>query len=486
MNLHRTKDNKWIFQKNVQSKDLIESFLKVIENKDTIDYGYLKEQLTLTSGYIGRSNDGSLNTMGVRLSQMCFYMFGYKIKNKFILSPMTQKLLNSKKDLNKKMLINLFSLQYPHPFSKTSSNFNIYVGRLITKLLLDERIQKRLYIDEFIWFLPFIERIDENIYTNLINEIIDFRNLSYNQKKNLFESIQNFNDVFSNVLHEVNYYFIRIFESFNVFEVVPDANHNDGKLFRFLHGISTYRNDSYKSKAKISGFIKFNDDIENDAFKLISLFDCTEKPITQNTYGIFSSEDWIRTLYEFEPLQYLSVVDTDFEIDKDITKKLRDMTHKSIYGSKDGKEFEVSLKNTMEIFEDILNVELISGSGETDILCIFRDDLNIFKINLDAKTSSKRVASLNSKRLENHLRKTGAKYCLVVSPKYSKGVKLDIDGSKVSIIEAETLATYISKEHFSSVDNSVKFKYLNTIIERNLGKAIDSEVIAYIENVYGI
>ena len=57
----------------------------------------------------------------------------------------------------------------------------------------------------------FLERIDENIYEELITEILRYRTLSYTEKKNLFESIPHYNDVFSNCMHEANYYFFRIF-----------------------------------------------------------------------------------------------------------------------------------------------------------------------------------------------------------------------------------------------------------------------------------
>ena len=62
-------------------------------------------------------------------------------------------MLNDYSSVSKNMLVNLFSIQYPHPYSKTPYNFKIYAGRLILKLLT-MRIENKLYIDEFIWFLP--------------------------------------------------------------------------------------------------------------------------------------------------------------------------------------------------------------------------------------------------------------------------------------------------------------------------------------------
>ena len=82
IDLDRRKNHKWIMQKNVSSKDIIAAYLDVISNSKTeIDYDDVKKKLKSQSIYKGRSNIGSINTMGVRFSQMCFYMFGYKINN---------------------------------------------------------------------------------------------------------------------------------------------------------------------------------------------------------------------------------------------------------------------------------------------------------------------------------------------------------------------------------------------------------------------
>ena len=136
--LDRRKNNKWILQKNISSNQIIESYLEVISNSNTeIDFTSVQEQLRANNIYRGRSHQGSISTMGVRFSQMCFYMFGYKVNNVFIPSPMTQNLLKAESILSKESnsLVNLYSMQFPHPYSETNSDFQIYIGRLIVKLL---------------------------------------------------------------------------------------------------------------------------------------------------------------------------------------------------------------------------------------------------------------------------------------------------------------------------------------------------------------
>ena len=122
--------------------------------------------------YKGRSTKGSDNTMGVRFSELCFYMFGYKKNNQFIPSATSQLYDKPNIDNAALSLISFFSLQYPSPYSNTPKMFNIYFGRLIVKLLLEVRIQEKLYVDEIIWFLPFLKTIDESSYELLVNDII--------------------------------------------------------------------------------------------------------------------------------------------------------------------------------------------------------------------------------------------------------------------------------------------------------------------------
>ncbi|MCR8679727.1 MULTISPECIES: hypothetical protein [Campylobacter] len=79
INLNRSKDNKWILQKNISSIKLMEAYIDALKKQNNeINCQNLQDNLRYDGLYMGRSADGSLSTMGVRFSQMCFYMFGYK------------------------------------------------------------------------------------------------------------------------------------------------------------------------------------------------------------------------------------------------------------------------------------------------------------------------------------------------------------------------------------------------------------------------
>lgn len=488
IDLNRTKDNKWIMQKNISSSELLEAFVSGMHKQNNIiNHDYLVNYLRGTETYHGRSEQGSANTMGVRLSQACFYMFGYKNGNSFFPTPMTDMYINENVPKERVSLVNLFSMQFPSPYSETPDNFNIYIGRFILKLLMDRKLEHKLYIDEFVYFLPFVESLNEDIYNELVDSIIEFRNMTYENKKLLFTSVENYDEVFANCMHEINYYFLRIFAGFGCLEIVSDPLHNDGKLFSFRHGTgNTFRTDAYASRKSYSGYIQINPEIVDSVSHLLNNYSPFDKPLSQA--DCMSKEEWIRDLYEFEPLKYISIAMTDIDDNKsDVVEIIKDMVYQSKYGTRDGKSFENSLKPVFELFRENRNVEIISGSGDTDLLCVMEaEDESLYKVNVDAKTSHHITQAINPVRITNHIRINGSKYCIIVSPRFSRGVKTDIKDFNIVTIEAETLANYCLKECLNSVDGLANYDLLNLYINNNLGTDITNAVNNIIDTKYSM
>ena len=492
IDLERSKQNKWIFQKNTSSTKLIESYLTVLNETKDINKEMIIEQLKIMDAYNGRSTEGSLSTMGVRFSQMCFYMFGYKNNsNTFIPSQTTINILQENNSKNKNMLVNLFSIQYPHPYSKTSSDISIYAGRLIIKLLREKELNYKLYIDEMIYFLPFINKCDDIIYIDLINSIKEYRTLSYENKLDLFKKDNNWESLYANCLHEFLYYFCKIFKGFDVIDLISDINHNEGKVFSFRHGDSekhdTYRKDIVSKEYNCSGFIKLNEKLIVDADNLLQNYSPFNKPISLSDENIFSKEDWIHDLYEVELLKYLSVVFPEYNVQRDIINSIAEMQYMSKYSSVDGKDFEISLKPVIELFRENLNVEIISGSGDTDLLCVFDDSLrdnSDYKINIEAKSRNS-ANNMNVMRIKRHLELHSSKYCIIVAPRFSRGNDLDISNMNMVSLTADSLGKYCSKECLSSHDGKSDYNEINMLIENNLGKNISSLVDSIVERKYG-
>lgn len=485
--LERSREKRWVFQKNVSSDQLIEAFNKVLYERPNIEQEQIKERLRQSNAYTGRTTEGSLLTIGSRLSQMCFYMFGYKnSENRFIPTQTTFNIIHGIDEKNKNMLVNLFSIQYPHPYSRTSSEFKIYVGRLILKLLTEERIDKKLYIDEFIWFLPFIATIDEGVYNDLVESILEYRLFSYEQKLQLFLD-NNDGDLFANLLSEMKTFFIGIFENFGVLELVADEIHNNNRTFSFKHGnTNTHRSDTVVKSRRVPGYVRLNPNLEESANKLLSTYSPFDIPTSME--NLYDMEEWIEDLYENEFIRYLAIVFPEYIRHMDIINALADMTHKSKFGSNDGRDFENSLKPVFELFREVLNVSLIGGPGRTDLLCTIKEselENNLFKVNVDAKKGSS-SNNLNAPRLDRHRIDNNSRYCIVVAPRFSRGTVLDLQGYPIVIVKAETLAKYLSKECLSNDDYLADYIEINQIITENLGADITSKLERLIDRKYGI
>ena len=519
--LQRSLDHRWIIDKNVSSKDLLSQFAGVLKDEATgIDYQSVLKKLTSYQGrpsyaVAGQSNNsapvGHSITFGVRILQLCYYMFGYtyypdpSTKQKiFMPSPATVNILSTSDDLEKarNMLVNFYGLQYPHPFNRTPSCFHLYAGRLIIQLLLEPKLNKRLYIDEFIWFLPFIEKVTPSIYKELVDSIIEYRALSYDDKLKLFKSIPHYEEVFSNVTHEFNYYLLRILDGFGVIDLVGDPNHNNGNLFRFKHGdgdgitirksarpprFETYRNDAYKSRATYSGYAQLCESILDAASKLAIKFPVFDVPSKESDQEIPTRNVWLVNLYEYNQLSYLNCINTKLNRSASITSTVQNMIYASKYGSKDGKDFENALKPFMYLFRETLDINIISGAGNTDLLCAMEDDKGArYKVNVEAKTRKKALEMVATARIMNHIRKHGAEFCLIVAPRFASGVNGDIHGYDIVAVRSEVLGTYCYKECQYSRDGHADFTTLRKLAQVNKGTDITQVVYDLTMKRYGI
>lgn len=201
-------------------------------------------------------------------------------------------------------------------------------------------------------------------------------------------------------------------------------------------------------------------------------------PISVNDPGAFSKSQLIEDLYENEFIKYLNIVFPEYTKQREIITTISTMTHMSKFGGIDGKDFENSLKPAFELFREVLNIDIISGKGNTDLLCAVEDPKSnneIYKMNVDGK-SRKSSSNLKATRLLNHLKINGSKYCIVVAPRFSKGIEIDIGGLPIVAITVESLSRYLIKECLSSSDSYADYIAINDIIQSNLGKNITKNI----------
>jgi hypothetical protein len=266
----------------------------------------------------------------------------------------------------------------------------------------------------------------------------------------------------------------------------PDRTHNNGNLFKFRHGNGeTYRNDAYKSRSAISGYVTLNNNIFNDASTLINAFSPFEEPYMRDNFDV-DRASWISEIYELRPISYLSTIMPEHNPQREVLNIINNMVYMSRYSRVDGRDFEDSLKDLFELFREAINVQIISGSGDTDVLCQmgYLNNDDIYKVNVDGKSRSS-ANNLNAPRLSRHLTINGSDYCIVVAPRFSKGTVLDINGYNIVTVTAEALAEYCSRECLSSSSLDADYTSLDRIIRNNLGSDITQSLFNLVSSRYG-
>ena len=484
--LERSMEHRCIIDKNVNSRDILAEFAQIMhQSHNGFDIDGIGDAVGICP-----------ITSGVRLLQASYYMFGYSYnagtgRKIFMPSPMMMNILSTEDESikAKNYLVNLFCIQYPNPINRTPACFEIYLGRLIVKLLLEPRIQQKLYIDECIWFLPFIEKLTPDVYDELIESILEYRRLSFGEKMRMIRSIPDYNHLFVNVTHEMNYYFLRLFEDFGVLDIFGDPSHNGGNLFSFKHGnTNTYRNDAFKSRKSYSGYVKLTPGVYGQAKKLCEHFSIYDCPTKESSEDIMSKRDWLTNVYEIEPLLYLNCLESRIDHRSEVSSIVTSMVHASKFGSRDGHDFENALKPFLYLFRETRNVDIISGAGNTDLLCTMEElpSERLYKMNVDAKTRGSALEEINPIRITNHIRRHGAEFCIVVAPRFASGVQGDIREFQIVTVRSEDLGAYCYRECMESRDGYADFSSLLTIIHENQGRDITSKVRDLTESRYGI
>ena len=129
----------------------------------------------------------------------------------------------------------------------------------------------------------------------------------------------------------------------------------------------------------------------------------------------------------------------------------------------------------VEAFNLFINVEAEkrSGAGQTDIECLFIPLKEIFAV--EAKSTQNKLSLINAGRLRKHRNQIGARYTVLVTPRYVPSVKYDIQGQEIVIIKANTLSEYFYNGIISKT-RELDYSEFREIITNNLGTDISRHI----------
>src|SRR5438132_10749342 len=224
---------------------------------------------------------------------------------------------------------------------------------------------------------------------------------------------------------------------------VEEVSSNQVELFHKPRN----KNTNPTKRIYIKKVITVNNDYLDFVRALLEEWKFDEKPIQLDDPNSLYIEN-VKLIYSKLPnvlLDY-NVVSKENKKDRelfDIPKLI--VSHSQNIETGSSKQFEEVIEKAMNLFEDV-KAKRISGAGNTDIECLYIISQNDkHKFNVDTKSTAKKLIQINPGRLKQHIAKTSAHYCIVITPQYSPSAIKDIQGENIVVLTSFSLAEFINQ-----------------------------------------
>ncbi len=467
----RIDSKKWILYRHISDfkllcsvAEFLKSFSKTAISKE--EKARLNLKLREVGLYSERNLEMPLDAINHKINQLSYYMFGYQAKiggdDRFLYSPLGNlflKHIDDKQKSSKIFLTMLWAVQYQHPHSGTNKVFQLYPFRLIFKLLSDYRLDYKLFAFEVAYIVVFIQEVNNDIYEQLVQEIMDLRVLS---NEELSDKFQEDRHAYVNSAYEWDYYVSKLFSGAGVLtktqgEIICTLQHGATNTFR-----KVTRN-----------VVEIPTELKTLVINLESNYSFLEKPLLLNDPERLKI-DVIKEIYSFYPRILL---DSIGEVESKLKLELLNLPKliEQYSNNTDGVEaylFEDALTDGFNMFYNV-EAEKIGGAGNTDIECLYLTKKKKFAV--DAKSTKNKLSGINSGRLAGHREKIGGEYTIVVAPRYVPAVLQDIQSSPIVIVRASTFSEFL----YNCIENDLReidFNDFDTIITNNLGTDISKNI----------
>lgn len=463
--------DKWILYKHTSSYELIKAVALDVKNDcasniSETERHRMQERLSALNLYKTRNpNNRPLDSINHRINTLEFFMFGYEDDRKrFIFSPLGNLFLsniNDSEKLKKIFATMLLGIQFQHYANGTPKEFQLYPFRLLFQLMLDERLDFKLYSIEYAYIIAFVKNINAESYEKLVKEILEFRELDDERKKALLRKDEH---TYVNCIYEWQYYIQRILSTAGIISV-----DNGDELVKLYHPKKTGSNSPPTGRTARKGYASIRSDMKEYIKRMLELYSCFEEPLKLDDPNRMQM-DVVKEIYSFYPMELLTEInlETDalqaklLELPKLIEKYSENPENETAY------LFEDVLTEGMNMF---VNVEArkIGGAGHTDIECLYITKRKKFAV--EAKSTSNRLLGINAGRLREHMEEIGGQYTIVVTSRYVPAARRDIFGSSVVIILASTFSEYLYNHMYHDI-REIDYKDIDDIVVNNLGTDI--------------
>lgn len=460
---------KWILYRHTRDfyllcevANILKSYSKTEISRD--EKVKLKLRLRELGLYNERNSNLPLDAISHKINQLSYYMFGYQYKisgqARFMFSPLGNLLLNNldnKEKVAKIFLTMLWAVQYQHPHGGTSEDFCLYPFRLIYKLLIDKRLNNRLYAYEVAYSVVFEKFATQKSYEELIDNLLNLRELT---DKELTEKFEKDSRVYVNSAYEWDYYVSNFFVSAGV------LNKEQGNVICRLQQGTT---ETFRKITR--NFVTIPDNLIDYVLVLENKYPFTQKPLNLNDNERLKI-DVVKEIYSFYPNELLYTIGEENQIGKllDLPKLIENYSNNP--DNETAYLFEEVLEDGFNMFYNV-EAKRIGGAGHTDIECLYLTAKKKFAV--ESKSTANKLSGINVGRLREHREQIGAEYTIVVTPRYVPAAKRDIKGTPNVILLASTFAEFL----YNCINQNVReidYKEFDDIIISNQGTDISKNI----------
>lgn len=468
----------WVFKKHTNNiKILTEVALYLKANKAGIskkEKEKMYKEFQKTSLYNPRKSlrDEPLDAINHKLDGLKYFMFGYSDKVdgdiKFIFSPLGNlflKYISEEEKLSKIFATMLIGMQFPHPFSKPSEEFFLYPFRLIFQLLLEPKLNGKLYNYEVVRFLIYVDKMNLQTYTELVDEILESRAETDTEK---FEYLKNNENTLTKSVYEWQYYMSSILDEIKIIEK------NSGTAFIDMYHPRRKGSKTETKRKANNGFFSLTETVKPIVRKLLEKYTIYDTPLRLNN-SKKKSNDITKEIYSFYPFELLEEIDEapdrlEMQL-LDLPKLIEEYSHNPNNETSD--KFEDVLEEAFNMFINV-DASKISGAGQTDIECLYLTIQEKFAV--EAKSTANKLGQINAGRLKRHRGIIGAEYTLVITPRYTPSVvKYDIKDENIVILKANTLSEYLYN-NIVAHNRKIDYGEIQNIVVSNYGTDISEKV----------
>lgn len=467
------EEDKWILYKHTNSYDMIKQVALIVKNQCGTDISKkeryrMQERLNAINLYKTRNpKSRPLDSMNHRINTLEFFMFGYESKiqgkRRFIFSPLGNLFLehiNDEDKLKKIFATMLCAIQFEHPANTTPPTIQLYPFRLIFTLLLDSRLNHKLFFAEYAYCIAGLKTISPKSYEDLVRKIIDFRKLS---KEEVIKRMKGNEHYYVVCVYEWQYYITSILEQAGIFNRVEGD-----EICRLYHPTKPTSHSKPTGRKLTNGFVSLMPDVEKIISDLLKQYSCFEKPLRLDDPERMRM-DVVKEIYSFYPKILTNAIGEKDDIQAQLLRLPQLIEEYS--NNEEGETaylFEDVLESGFNMFCDV-TAKKIGGAGHTDIECFYITKKKKFAV--EAKSTKNKLSLINSGRLRKHRSEIGAAYTIVITPRYVPAVRADIKGQNIVILLANTFSEYLYNHIYHDV-RDIMYSDFDDIIVNHLGEDI--------------